>query len=548
MWKRKSARAEWVWLGPFGRLGRALGFRWVFPVGTVAVPYHPLLLPLTIALIMVAAVNAAVSAIMGSVGGEATWAVLLVLAALLGAAMSLPVVVWFLTALGARLIQAVMILVAMVLLGIEAQQGRVPAEWGVVPGAYLALFVVQALLGKAFARHLQRGQEAFARQPVGQSTVALAAFDHGAQQLIARCDLARLHCPPLKGTIKAKLYHWLTPEDATALAGSWGEEPPAGWKLMELPGGTLLVREKAPRPRKAIVLRKGPYTAPLWLVTGLRQVEARGEGRRWYILEGSAQTVRPIPLFNLFRFTSISGPAHNQWMAGFPRGKALELPDPDHARTREFASLFLPRGADGGTHDKAALPELRAEIANMMAQRMALQEAVLANVPAFRTALSGTAEQTRLLGTTLSMLIAHPHLLCAADVGLALDWLERERDARSMAGVRSAASLIEAFPLEHLAPHAGRLRTIFDSQKLALQWDLSEVANRKVLPRGRPLWAGTIAGFGLYLLRPQLYEKLGLISVELAGIEQGLSDRLARGEAGLRRNATLVVSARAAKG
>src|SRR5918994_168907 len=30
-------------VAPFGRLGRWLGFRWVFPIGTLAVPFHPLL-------------------------------------------------------------------------------------------------------------------------------------------------------------------------------------------------------------------------------------------------------------------------------------------------------------------------------------------------------------------------------------------------------------------------------------------------------------------------------------------------------------------------
>ena len=29
----------------FGKLLRALGFRWVFPIGTMPIPYHPLLDP-----------------------------------------------------------------------------------------------------------------------------------------------------------------------------------------------------------------------------------------------------------------------------------------------------------------------------------------------------------------------------------------------------------------------------------------------------------------------------------------------------------------------
>ena len=548
MAKPKSGPSKVKVPAPFGRWGRRLGFRWVFPMGTLPVPYHPLILPMALGLILGMAMRAAVAAAIGATAGEGTWAALLFLAALLGAAMSLPVVVWFLVILGGRLIQAAMILAAMVLLGIETYHGRVPAEWGILPGAYLALFAAQVLLGRPFVRRLGREQENFTAQAVGQSTIAIAGFEHGGEKLIETCDLPRLYCPPLKGTIKARQYHWLEPDDAASLAKSWGEDPPSGWKLKQLPGGTLLIRESAPRPRRAIELRKGRYTAPLWLATGLRQIEARGEGRRWRILSGTAHTVRPIPLFNLFRYTSVHGGSYNQWVAGFPRRKLLELPDPDHIRARDFALLFVARGADGGTHDKAGLPELRAEIARTLAQRVVSQQAAIANLPAFWAANAGTAEPNRMHNATLAVLRAQPHLLLAAEVDIALNWFERERDARSMVGVRSAAALIEAFPLEQLAPHAERLSAIFNSQKLALQWDLPDVPDRKFLPRDTPLWVGTIAGFGLYLSRPQLYEKLGLINIELAGIEQRLFDRVASGEAGLRKSASLVVSRRAATG
>ena len=546
MVKRKPASFEARFQAPFGVWGKRLGFRWVFPIGTMPVPFHPLVLPLALGVILAVAVRAALAAPIGVGAGETTWAALLILSALLGAVMSLPVVVWFAAMLGGRLIQAVMILAAMILLGIEAYQGRVPSAWGILPGTYFALFAVQALLGKLFVRRLLSEQDGLMPQAIGQMSVAMGDFEHSAEGLIEACDVPRLYCPPLKGTIEAKQYHWLAPEDAAALAGTWGEEPPPGWKLKEFPGATLLTREKALRPRDAIVLRKGRYTAPLWLATGLRQIEARGGGRRWRILSGTAQTVRPVPLFNLFRFTSLSGVSHNQWVAGFPRAKAAELPDPDYARSRDFALLLPPRGADGGIHDKVGLPALHAEIAKTLVQRAAAQAAAIANLPAFWAANAGTATPTRLHGATIDVLCANPHLLRVDQVSVALDWFERERDARSMVGVLSAAKLIEAFASEHLASHAPRLREIFNSQKLALQWDLPNVPDRKILPRDTPLWVGTIAGFGLCLSRPELYAKLGLISVELAAIERGLRARLASDEPGLRQNATLVVSHRSA--
>ena len=33
-----------------GRVGRLLGFRWVFPIGTMPVPWHPAFLPLVLAI------------------------------------------------------------------------------------------------------------------------------------------------------------------------------------------------------------------------------------------------------------------------------------------------------------------------------------------------------------------------------------------------------------------------------------------------------------------------------------------------------------------
>lgn len=548
MAKRKPGLSLANFPASFGAWGRRLGFRWVFPIGTLPVPYHPLALPLVLGVILGWVLRAAAAAVIGVTVGETTWAALLIIAALLGALMSLPVIVWFIAPLGGQLVQAVLFLAAMVLLAVEVWQGRAPVAWAMLPAAYALLFVAQAGLGRSFLRRLQGERLAFVPRSPGQIDVALAEFEHFAADFIKKRDLPRLYCPAWRGTYKAKQYHWLAQSDAEALVAAAGGEPPRGWKFEILAGGTLLTREGARPARPEIRLRQRAYRAPLWLVTGLQCAEARGGGRRWRLVYGHAKTVRPIPLANLFHFTSLYGKGSSHWVAGFPRGKPEELPPPECNNGKQLWELFAPRPDDGGTHDIAALPQLFAEIESTFAERAATRARAIDNIPAFWKSLEMQPRPRGANYETLAALYDDPGLLCAGDAPTTLDWLEQSRDSRSLVSLIAAARLLETFPVALLEPQVARIDRIFASAMLALQWNLLEVTDRKNVPDGAPMFMGSIAGFGLYLAKPDLYRKLALLSPRLARIADKLARRMESDELGLAKRFTFIVSNQGAIG
>src|SRR5690349_2225006 len=95
-----------------------LGFRWVFPIGTLPIPYHPLL---AIALLLAPAVWLVVSVLLSveQSAGRLAWVQMLVVGALLGVPMSIPIVSWVMMVFRGPLVQSLLFASAMALLAIE---------------------------------------------------------------------------------------------------------------------------------------------------------------------------------------------------------------------------------------------------------------------------------------------------------------------------------------------------------------------------------------------------------------------------------------------
>ena len=523
-----------------GRLGarlfRALGLRWVFSFGTMPIPYHPLVFPVAIIALLIWAGWSAFNAVAGLGGGDATWAHMLAVALALAIPMSIPIVSWVGIVFRVPLLQGLLFLTAMVLLVVDCASGRVAMAWAVLPAAYFGLFAVQFTLGRWWLRRLEAERERFTPLGPGQATVALDAFDWVARDMIRQSAVARLHAPALRGTVKPKAYHWLKPQDAAALrAASAGMDMP-GWSFEASEGGEVLVREGADRPSDAIVVRAGSYTAPAWLVTGLKQIEARGGGVFRRFTFGEPMVVDRLPLFMLFRWTALVG--RNEWVAGFPRRKATPLPELDREKARSVLALFAVRGPDRTPYDAAGLGELYAEIEGQKVVLAQQREAARARLPHFWESLAKD-KGMRGLVDTLKVLEREPDLLASANVPIVLDWLERARDVPSLHQVHAAARLLDAFPGDLLAPHAERLGRVFNSRRLALQWNVSEVKDWDAVPKRTPVFAGSVAGFGLYLLVPGLYARLAAICPDLRNVERGL-DRAISTEAGVRDNLAVV--------
>jgi len=540
----QKGKSDWFFAqGPLGSWGRRLGFRWIFPIGTLAVPFHPLILPAALLGILGWTAWSVGQAIAGT-GGLANSIMMLILALGLGLLMSIPVLCWFVFALGGRLVQSVLFLAAMILIAVDCWQRQISIIWAVLPVAYVGLFAVQVLLGPIWLRLIEREQAHFATRESGQQVTALAAFSHGARDLITSSAIASLYCPPLRGTIKAMHYHWLTVEDARALQEVCGEMVPRAWKFEPCNDAVLLIRQEAPKPREAIWLTQGKLTTPLWLVTGLQAVSARGCGEDWRLVSGEAATVAPIPLVNLLRFTSISGSHFNRLIAGFPRRKAAVLERPEVMNSREFTLLFTPREGGAGPFDKAGLKALYAEIDGHLRELASERAEAIANIPAFWEKLAQGQHLWLLDNQSIDVLCKEPERLSGKQVAPVIDWFEAARKELDPMKLLSAARLLVAFPDDLLALQRERLETIFNSQSLALQWEIHKVVDRKPLPRKLPLLAGTYGGFGLFLSHPSLYAKLGRISPQMAAVKRLLEQRVQSGEPGLCTVPKMIVSRR----
>lgn len=531
-------------MAPFGRIGHMLGFRWVFPVSTLPVPYHPLILPLAVAALGIAAIQSAFAALTGSAEGQATWIVMLGIAAVLGLLLSLPVVVWFLLPFAVHLIQGVLVLVAMVLLAIEVLAGRASPLLGVLPAAYAALFVVQRLGGLPWWRRLEAEAQAFAPQPTGQATVAFAEREHSAETLIAGRAIARLFEPGWRKSETGRMLHWLRPDDAETLRAAFGEHCPREWKFQDRDGAVLLTRPCDRPDGEAITLSRGRLRTPLWLVTGLSELAARGPAGTWRMAYGKAQVVGWLPTFSFFRFTSISGPQHNSLHLGFPRKAAGTLPTPERVDGHELGNLLLPRGGDGELFDEAGLAGLHAIIAEEARIRAARRKEAIANLPAYWQRVADDQLPKSVDLDTHSLLTEESERIGESDVPLILTMAERARDNRDMLDLLRAAALLQAAPLDRLQPHLPRIEALLNSRKLALQWDVSKVHDVASLPKETPLFAGNYAGFGLYLSRPELYARLAGISPALARVDRSLQERVESGEPGLLKSSKLIVSRR----
>ena len=267
---------------PFGKIGRALGFRWVWYF-TLPLPFHPLFLPLALFGIVAWAGFGASGEL---IGARYDWIALLVVAAIIGIWLSVPVAAWFLLALGGPLIQSVAILGAMALLAVECWHGRVHPAWSVLPVTYFALFLVQSIGGPIWLQVLRKQQAS--HMPLDAIGCAISLPDRGfdGKTLLKSCDIASVHVPTATPSGKTRRYFWLSPSQEARLLSALSGELPRAWSLQEREDGAILTWEEAPEPRNPVILRHGRYRAPFWWVTGLRHVTATGPQGRARLLRG----------------------------------------------------------------------------------------------------------------------------------------------------------------------------------------------------------------------------------------------------------------------
>ena len=230
MAKRKRGPFDWLLLDPFGRLGRALGFRWIFPIGTMAIPYHPLIPVVVLATPAIWLVSTLAGAIGGSTGG-AQWPWMILAGVLLAIPLSIPILNWAFRAFGALLVQSLLFLAAMVALAADVVTGRAAPVWAVLPAGYVLVYIVQRVGGLLRVRGYRRMIAAYApvcagaRPLVVQSDDRFFAVDAIRQGLAERAHIAP---PSYDGS---RIIEPMDQAEVTALEELNHKHLPRSWRI-----------------------------------------------------------------------------------------------------------------------------------------------------------------------------------------------------------------------------------------------------------------------------------------------------------------------------
>ncbi len=492
---------------PFGRVGRALGFRWVFPIGTMPIPYHPL-----IRLAFVIGIPAALAfeiartvAGFGGGGEGGRWMVPLFAALALGIPLSIPIVSWAMMVFLAPLLQGVLIGGSMLLLSAEIASGYSDPRLGVLPVAYVALFLVQFLGGPIYVRRLQAGNAAFAPVEPGARTIVVEgdsiAGSYG-HWLLRHCDVAQVHVlavPRRSNPVKARQYLHLSPADVERVAALIDHANVAGWSI-DRKMNVLSVPAEGVEPDPAAVhLRFHPHRAPLALVTGTRvvlEVSADGRIRRW--VGGDAAVIGPVPLFTAFYWMAIFG-GQSRWHVGFARKKPVAL---GTARLYDMIAATFPAQPQSGPTRFADPSSLISQLEQSARERRSRAVDELEEL----LSLADCADwKNRFLPQ--HALHHFPEVMDGYGARIC-DALESARACKNNPGVVRYAQLLAALSASEYTAVGPRLITLLNSKELA-----ARLVDGPTPPAGTSVKdippARIIGGYSLIKHVPSLYERLG---------------------------------------
>lgn len=483
--------------GPLGAWGRRLGFRWVFPIGTLPVPFHPLVLPLALVGILAWTVRGVVDLVAGNSTVEG-WPGLLVTAGLLGLGMSVPILSWMLMALGGRVIQAFLILAAVVLIAAEGVAQRGVWQLAVATG-FFGLWIVQAIVGRLIKRQLLARWQAFQPAAVADRPVVVDHnFTDGTPiDWMHRLNFSEVWEASYSNNERGRGYFRLDDAAAGEVRKSVAGAMPDGWKLVERKEFSVL-EYSGPLPADAIRLTHRTWKCPLGaLAPGLVEITV-DDGDVRSLVVGAVQPVLPLPFLELFHWTAIFG-GKSQWRVGFVYGKGERI---GALGSRFDGVLLMPEAARPVSPSRldALLSDLAAGCARCKEAFAELKLAVTEDPEGY----------TRHRQTLGQLQRAGPDLL-GEDAGpFLLDWLHRARDARKRDGVIVAAGLIAKLSDEAFAALTDELFHTLNSRKLALEWELVPGFDPTPLPKETPRF-GNYGGFGLIFRQPKLFIRLGEI-------------------------------------
>jgi hypothetical protein len=512
-----------------GGVLRKLGFRWIFPIGTMPIPYHPLIgVAFSLGPILWVA-WLALSAATEPGSGLAWWHPLLA-ALLLGIPMSIPIIAWGMMAFRAPLAQGVLIAGAMLLLAIDVAMGRVAPWWAVLPAGFVLLYAVQRIGGKRKLAALKAAADDWSPVDPGDATVIVPGEVHTASKagiLIAAADIARvlsLPGPPLRGQRPARpvMLHWLSAGGMARLRAECEGIGPAGWSLPREDAKPVLQRPADDEPVEGLTATIGHYRS--LLVGGrLRRLSIASRDGARGVIWGRAHIVAPWPIFTVFHWTAIFG-GKSEWYVGFAPDKSIRL-GPEWSNDHHMLpKLFAARAEDGGRNDDATLFGADAGGGLLAAGMAAAAADERERIAAFWRNIA-EAPLGGFDGNVVQRLRSANGLFRPGDGLRLVTWLKAARDNRKLHLVRTAAALLERLPEAEFAATGPALFDIVNSRILAGEWEVGPNLDYKSLPRDCPRF-GKVGGYGLALYEPRLYMRYARLGPKEAALVKALADSL----------------------
>jgi hypothetical protein len=515
-----------------GGILRKLGFRWIFPIGTMPIPYHPLIgIAFAFGPILWVA-WLAMAAVIGDNGALMWWQPLLT-ALLLAIPMSIPIVAWAMMAFRAPIAQGLLIAGSMLLLAIDVAMGRAAPWWAALPAGFALLYAVQRIGGKAKLARLQAAAENWSPVDAGNATVIVPGEVHTASKarfLIAAADIARLLSlpgKPLKGQRPAQtvMLHWLTPGGMARLRAACEDVAPAGWHLPRADSAPILQRPAEGEPADGLTATITRYRS--LLVGGhLHRLSVTDRDNERAVIWGSAHIVARWPVFTVFHWTAFLG-GKSQWHIGFAPDRAVQL-GPEWSNDHHMLpKLFIARAEGGGRSDDAVLfgDDKSGGSGGLLAKGMAAAAAdERERIAAFWRSIAENPFDA--VDVKLLQRLRDTNGLFRPGDGLRLAvWLKAARDGRKLYAVRHAAMLIEALPNDEFAATGPALLDIVNSRVLAGEWNIGPELDLKSVPKDCPRF-GKVGGYGLALYHPRLYKRYAQLGPKESALVRALADSL----------------------
>lgn len=486
---------RWRWLAPFGLVGHALGFRWVYPFGTLPLPFHPRFVPA----VLLASTGWAGWQVASLVAGSSSdaWGPavrLLVAAAGVGLGLSVPVLGWLVLVLGGRIIQAVLVLAAMVLLAVGAATGR-DAPWAAVPpAAFVSLWALAAVRGRvARARLTAQVREFSSVAAQGRAVVLTGDVDPRTTTALLEEAGASAVWTQTHASRTATAHLRLAPElGASVMARAQGALPDGA--VLHERDDHVVVQYAAPPPRDALWVEVQAADTTDHLRGRLHRITVGDTSGARSVVTGTVSVVAPVPLAQCFHWVSLT--ARSEWFVGFAHGRARRI----GPGLEQLHELFEP----GHPVDPLVSQALDGPLLPLEEQ-LAARDAAVEDLRAAALTLPFDTHAHR---TTLEVLWRHPQLLGADAPVFLARWLRRATSSAQRDLPAAVARLIDRLTDDEIVAHGQDLVTAFDSRKLALEWTLGPDLDPAPLPRDLYRF-GDKAGFGLVFRQPTLYVRIG---------------------------------------